>query len=161
MQILPEITMMINTTPCDALPGKMSPYEAFYGRKPPQWDSFAQDMHFQRAEEAGESIAVVEGQIVELSDDEVATDDDTAFQTALEKRIAENHGEVANRMVGKRGGDQTMVIEGQIVLFEFPKQMRTSLEPRSIPARIVKLSGVVSRVHPHFLRHCANLNLGC
>ncbi|CZR63431.1 uncharacterized protein PAC_13328 [Phialocephala subalpina] len=68
----------------------------------------------------------------------------------LEKRIAHNYMKVVERIVKKRGSDQTLVLESQIVLFEFPKEMRTSLELLTIPIRIMKLISVTTKLYSQY-----------
>jgi hypothetical protein len=44
-------------------------------------------------------------------------------------------------MVKKRDGPlETFIKEGQIVFFEFPTIMKTSLEPKTIPAKALQVS---------------------
>jgi hypothetical protein len=75
-----------------------------------------------------------------LSGNKVAIDNNQDFMIVLEKYIAANHIKMADRMVRKKRRDQTIVSKGQIMLFEFPKKLRTSLETLTLPERVIKLS---------------------
>jgi hypothetical protein len=61
--------------------------------------------------------------------------------TLQDQRLAANHIRVADRIVKKRGSPlESIVKEGQIVFYKFSKKLRTSLEPKTIPARAIELS---------------------
>jgi hypothetical protein len=61
----------------------------------------------------------------------------------LEKYIASNYLKVIDRIIRKRGGDQTMVYKRQIIFFEFLAKIYILLELFIILARIMKLTGVI------------------
>jgi hypothetical protein len=98
--------MTINITPSDILPGRMTPYEAFYRRLPPYWEDYSRQEHQKRAVAADNTLPIVEDEdkIYELSDDEVATKNDQEFITISEKRLAANYIEITDRIVKKRDG---------------------------------------------------------
>ncbi|KAF8850462.1 hypothetical protein BDZ45DRAFT_696722 [Acephala macrosclerotiorum] len=129
---------------------KLTPYEVFYGRPPLQWDTLARVDHYRRAEVADESIERTESDIIDFSNDKVTTNDDHVFMTALEKRMANNYLLVADRMVRKRERDQIVVSEQDIVLFEFLKQLRTSLEALTIPVRIIEMKSVAAKLYSQY-----------
>jgi hypothetical protein len=64
--------------------------------------------------------------------------------TISEKRLATisaNYIKITNRMIKKRGGPlETYIKEREIVFFKFPKTMKTSLEPKTIPAKAIEVS---------------------
>jgi hypothetical protein len=152
VQFLPEIAFVLNTTPSKALPNNMTPYEAHYGRPPPNWDDYSK----QEAEDRARKQAKLNGEEVMQPSDlesesgsdnnetDIDTNDDQPFLTTLGKRIAAHHQVVANRMVKERGGKQEKVKLRQIVLLEVPRQLRTSVEPSRIPARVCGLTVRVS-----------------
>jgi hypothetical protein len=75
------------------------------------------DIYYKQAEIASELLKRPENKIVKLLGNEIIIKNNQVFITNLEKKITGNYLVIVDRMVRKRGGDQIIVYEGQIVFF--------------------------------------------
>jgi hypothetical protein len=76
--------MTINIILSDALPDKISLYENFFRRLPPQWEDYSRQEYRKRATATSVLLVVAEEEIYELSDNKISTKDDQLFIIILE-----------------------------------------------------------------------------
>jgi hypothetical protein len=146
MQLLPLIAWVINTTATGALPKGNTPYEVWFGRKPPT-DFLNHKENARRARTAlggiGEEVenSGSEGGEDSLFVDEEADQEEAAEEmilSELTKRVAEHTRRQRENMV-KRANSKALEYDIQeIATLQIPKQYRFGTEVARIPVRVLE-----------------------
>jgi hypothetical protein len=86
VELLLELALIINTTTTRTLPGKKTPFEVWFGRKP-RWT---------RADYLGEEPVGVNDDLLHVDNEEFG---DNPVLTEIEKRVAEHNPQTQAQMV--------------------------------------------------------------
>jgi len=136
MVLLPLIAWVINTTSTPALPRGVTPYEVWFGRKPPT-DFQEQKEELRRVGEEGVTRSgeeAEEGLFVDEHFQEEEEQEDMIL-SELTKRVKEH---MVKQQV-KKAGAKALVFEAQeTATLLIPKAYRFSSEPTRIPVRVLK-----------------------
>ena len=151
------ITWVINIILTFALLRGITPYEVWFGRKPPSDFQVYKERVPRRARTAvGEEVEEGVGEVieVEVEEEENFVDEDLAQEQAeegmilseLTKRVAE-HVKKQNEKIVKKVKAKELVFEVQeIATLQIPKQYRFSTEPARIPVRVLEHAAKVSNL---------------
>ena len=156
IQLLPLIAWVINTTATGALPKGNTPYEVWFGRKPPT-DFLDHKESARRAHialggiEGGEEVESDENSSSEGGEDSLFVDEEADQEEAAEemilseltKRVAEHMRKQRENMV-KRANSKALEYDIQeIATLGIPKQYRFSTEMARIPVRVLEKTSKV------------------
>jgi hypothetical protein len=147
MQLVPLIAWVINTTPTSALPRGNTPYEVWFGRKPPTCQA-------PKESEESSTIEVILGEEEdgeEDGEDSLFVDEEAELEEAAEevilseltKRVAEHVRKQQERMVKKANAKALEYEVQEIATLQIPKQYRFSTEMARIPVRVLEKTSKV------------------
>lgn len=134
------IGRIINTTTSEALPFRVTPFEAWFGRPCPEWPEITErkERQARRLLTFSDSESESESESDSDSNEEEESDNEVFQLSELSRRIKEYTTKVAQRIIKKKGGKVTSYEPGQIVLLSIPIRMRQSTELPRILARVEK-----------------------
>jgi hypothetical protein len=156
IQLLPLIAWVINTTATGALPKGNTPYEVWFGRKPPT-DFLDHKESARRARialggiEGGGEVESDENSSSEGGEDSLFVDEEADQEEAAEemilseltKRVAEHMRKQRENMV-KRANSKALEYDIQeIATLGIPKQYRFGTEMARIPVRVLEKTSKV------------------
>jgi hypothetical protein len=125
VSLLPELAIIINTTTTRTLPGKKTPFEVWFGRKP-RW------MHpdYRATEPAG---------LDDLLHDNEVLDPEDPVLTEIETRVAEYNTRRQAQMVkqSKTHGHVVEFEDGAIATLKIPIKMRLKTKSERLPVRVL------------------------
>jgi hypothetical protein len=158
MQLLPLIAWVINTTATPALPKGNTPYEVWFGRKPPTDFLDYKESARRVCTALGALGAIGEGVDIDESsasgedgEDSLFVDEEAEQEEAAEemilseltKRVAEYIRKQQENMV-KRASTKALEYDIQeIATLQIPKQYRFSTEMARIPVRVLEKTSKV------------------
>ena len=147
MQLLPLIAWVINTTATGALPKGNTPYEVWFGRKPPT--DFLN--HKESARRARTALGGIGGEVEsdensEGGEDSLFVDEEADQEEAAEemilseltKRVAEHMRKQREIMVKKANSKALEYTDQEIATLQIPKQYRFGTEMARIPVRVLE-----------------------
>jgi hypothetical protein len=143
VELLGDITRVINTTPCSVLPRHTTLYEVFFGRKPRlgSYNSLQSSEGGSVTSTASVPSGDESGELEEMEELEETDKDFTAIFTALEQRVFHKNSKV-NAGYAKRGGISTTRFEmGDIVTLAVEKKRKIVGEPLRLLCRIIGIEG--------------------
>jgi hypothetical protein len=126
VELLPELALIINTTTTRTLPGKKTPFEVWFGRKP-RW---------MRADYLGEEPVGVNDDLLHVDNEEFGDD---PVLSEIERRVAEHNRRTQAQMVkqSRAHGVITEFEDGDIATLLIPPKMRLKTESKRLPVRIL------------------------
>ena len=140
IQLLPLIAWVINTTATGALPKGNTPYEVWFGRKPPT-DFPNHKESASREVESDENSSSEGGEDSLFVDEEAEQEEGEAEEmilSELTKRVAEHTRKQRENMV-KRTNSKALEYDIQeIATLQIPKQYRFGTEMARIPVRVLE-----------------------
>ena len=125
-KLLSELVIIINTTTTRTLPGKKTPFEVWFGRKP-RWTR----PDYLGTEPVGVNTDLLHVDNKEFGDDPILSE--------IEKRVAEHNLQTQAQMVkqSKSHGVVTEFEDGDIATLLIPPKMRLKTESKRLPVRIL------------------------
>lgn len=138
MQLLPLIAWVINTTPTTALPKGNTPYEVWFGRKPPTYQApkestrrahaILEGVDKRSASEESSTIEIIEGE-KEDGENSLFADEEAELEEAAEemilseltKRVAEHVRKQQERIVKKANAKALEYKVQEIATLQIPK----------------------------------------
>jgi hypothetical protein len=139
IQLLPLIAWVINTTATAALPKGNTPYEVWFGRKPPT--DFLNHKESASREVEGDENSSSEGRGDSLFVDEEAEQEEEAEEmilSELTKRVAEHMRKQRENMVKKANSKALEYNIQEIATLQIPKQYRFGTEMTRILVRVLE-----------------------
>jgi len=126
VELLLELALIINTTTTRTLPGKKTPFEVWFGRKP-RWT---------RADYLGEEPVGVNDDLLHVDNEEFGDD---PVLSEIERRVAEHNRRTQAQMVkqSQASGVITEFEDGDIATLVIPSKMRLKTESKRLPVRIL------------------------
>ena len=129
--LLPELALVINTSTSRALPPKMTPFQAWFGRKP-RWNLENHQIDQESGQE-NDQESIESGENTDIE-----TDDDDLVLTEIETRVATNNVRLQAQMIKANNGKFITFKAGAVATLRIPPKIRRNIESSRLPVRVLK-----------------------